>query len=120
MKMTSKILGKDAKFPRDDGSSLKLSNAQAKAIDAVSAKREELLGSIGAYKSANDDLAQWAARTKKKFAKEGFGLDRNDKEAAKKIAAALKIITSYLDDLSKVLGRHRRGRPTTTPRSWTA
>jgi hypothetical protein len=98
--LTSKTLGKDADFPKDDGGFLKLSTAQAKAIDSVSVQRDGLLSSIGDYKTANDNLAKWAAQTKKDFAKEDFGLDKDDKEDAKKIAAALKIINSYLDDLS--------------------
>ncbi len=122
-----KILGKDAKIPEPKVDVNKLSADYMKASKAFDKARDDLDAKVLDLKNANDGIGNYAKMMMNQIDKADFGLDEKNKDDAKKIDQAQKILSDFvksrqdiftkndsdLDELDKHLANIAKYKPST-------
>lgn len=97
-KSALKILGDKGKIPKYSAAVPKAAAAEAKAFDDFKKSREELKSNLLALQNADEARKNAVSQFQDTIDEEDFGLDRKNKDEAKKIAEAQKILSGWLQE----------------------
>jgi mannitol/fructose-specific phosphotransferase system IIA component (Ntr-type) len=97
-KSASKILGDKGKIPKYSAAVPKAAAAEGKAFDDFKKSREDLKSKLLALQNADEAHKNAISQFQDTIDEEDFGLDRKNKDEAKKIAEAQKILSGWLQE----------------------
>ena len=98
VKAAMKILGDKGKIPKINPAITKAGTADAKTYDEFKKGREELKKKVLASQDSGEALKDAIEQYQDEINEDDLGLDPRDKDDAKKIAAARKILSDRLQD----------------------
>jgi predicted nucleic acid-binding Zn-ribbon protein len=98
VKSAMKILGDKGKIPKLSGTLAKTKAAEDKAYDDFKKTREELKAKLLALQNADNAFKDTVSQYQDEIDESDLGLDPKNKDDAKKIADARKILSGYLQD----------------------
>jgi hypothetical protein len=97
-KSALKILGDKGKIPKYSAAVPKAAAAEAKAFDDFKKSREELKSKLLGLQNGGEAHKNAVSQFQDTIDEEDFGLDRKNKDEAKKIAEAQKILSGWLQE----------------------
>ena len=102
------VLGKDASMPKDKVDYDKIDKAKSAAEQVFHKTRDELEANILALLNFISEYKNGLKQTAALYAKDNFGMDPKDKDDAKKLKAAEKVIASFLSDFDGAWDRESK------------
>jgi len=97
-KSALKILGDKGKVPKYSAAVPKAAAAEGKAFDDFKKIRDDLKSKLLALQNADEAHKNAISQFQDTIDEDDFGLDRKNKDDAKKIAEAQKILSKWLQD----------------------